>query len=72
MRATRTMSLATLGLFTVSPSCWAERLRKNVMVSWSATGDCVGDECRPRLVGFIDSKDVRVLDITLNQPAYWW
>ena len=45
---------------------------KNVMVSWNDTGDCLGDECRPRLVGFIDSKDVRIHDITLNQPAYWW
>jgi polygalacturonase len=55
------------GAFVVAPN-----ERKNVMVSWNATGDCVGDECRPRLVGFIDSKDVRVHDITLNQPAYWW
>ncbi|XP_073013366.1 probable polygalacturonase [Typha latifolia] len=45
--------------------------RKNVMVSWNQTGDCEGDECRPRLVGFIDSKDVKVWDVTLNQPAYW-
>ncbi|ONK68498.1 uncharacterized protein A4U43_C05F12350 [Asparagus officinalis] len=41
------------------------------MVSWNQTGDCEGDECRPRLVGFIGSKNVRVWDITLNQPAYW-
>ncbi|KAD3338580.1 hypothetical protein E3N88_34101 [Mikania micrantha] len=27
--------------------------RKNVMVSWNQTGACSGDECRPRLVGFI-------------------
>lgn len=46
--------------------------RKNVMVSWNATGSCRGDECRPRLVGFIDSVDVVVSDVTLNQPAYWW
>ncbi|WOL12058.1 hypothetical protein Cni_G20822 [Canna indica] len=45
--------------------------RKNVMVSWNATGLCRGDECRPRLVGFIDSADVVVADVTLNQPAYW-
>ncbi|KAK3130393.1 hypothetical protein QOZ80_6BG0492950 [Eleusine coracana subsp. coracana] len=45
--------------------------KKNIMVSWNATGDCQGDECRPRLVGFIDSKDVKIHDITLNQPAYW-
>lgn len=45
---------------------------KNVMVSWNQTGDCEGDECRPRLVGFIDCKDVRVWNVTLNQPAYWW
>ncbi|CAL9111729.1 unnamed protein product [Musa textilis] len=45
--------------------------RKNVMVSWNATGSCRGDECRPRLVGFIDSVDVVVSDVTLNQPAYW-
>lgn len=55
------------GAFVVTPS-----EVKNVMVSWNATGDCLGDECRPRLVGFIDSKDVRIHDITLNQPAYWW
>jgi polygalacturonase len=48
-----------------------ENERKNVMVSWNATGKCSGDECRPRLVGFLDSKDVNVWDITLNQPAYW-
>lgn len=47
-------------------------VRKNVMVSWNRTGACLGDECRPRLVGFLDSQDVRVWDITLNQPAYWW
>lgn len=46
--------------------------RKNVMVSWNRTGACLGDECRPRLVGFIGSKDVRIWDITLNQSAYWW
>ncbi|XP_039130128.1 probable polygalacturonase [Dioscorea cayenensis subsp. rotundata] len=45
--------------------------RKNIMVSWNSTGDCLGDECRPRLVGFIDSTDVRVWNVTLNQPAYW-
>ncbi|KAK8935308.1 hypothetical protein KSP39_PZI013985 [Platanthera zijinensis] len=45
--------------------------RKNVMVSWNQTGSCLGDECRPRLIGFLDSKEVRVWDITLNQPAYW-
>ncbi|KAJ4799564.1 Pectin lyase-like superfamily protein [Rhynchospora pubera] len=48
-----------------------ENERKNVMVSWNATGKCLGDECRPRLVGFLDSKDVKVSDLTLNQPAYW-
>ncbi|KAK8956123.1 hypothetical protein KSP40_PGU017026 [Platanthera guangdongensis] len=47
-------------------------VRKNVMVSWNQTGSCLGDECRPRLIGFLDSKEVRVWDITLNQPAYWW
>ncbi|KAL0922728.1 hypothetical protein M5K25_006740 [Dendrobium thyrsiflorum] len=46
-------------------------VRKNVMVSWNRTGACLGDECRPRLVGFVDSNEVRVWDITLNQPAYW-
>jgi polygalacturonase len=56
------------GAFVVTPS-----EVKNVMVSWNTTGDCQRvDECRPRLVGFIDSKDVRIHDITLNQPAYWW
>ncbi|KVI03522.1 Glycoside hydrolase, family 28 [Cynara cardunculus var. scolymus] len=46
--------------------------RKNVMVSWNQTGACTGDECRPRLVGFIRSKNVRVWDIHLTEPAYWW
>ena len=55
------------GAFVITPNA-----QKNIMVSWNVTGDCEGDECRPRLVGFIDSKDVRIHDITLNQPAYWW
>lgn len=46
--------------------------RKNVMVSWNQTGDCLGDECRPRLVGFLRSKNVRVWNVNLIQPAYWW
>ena len=46
--------------------------QKNVMVSWNTMGHCRGDECRPRLVGFVDSEDVTVHDIPLNQPAYWW
>lgn len=45
--------------------------RKNVMVSWNTTGACLGDECRPRLVGFIDCKNVKVWNITLTEPAYW-
>ncbi|GMH08185.1 hypothetical protein Nepgr_010025 [Nepenthes gracilis] len=45
--------------------------RKNVMVSWNKTGACYGDECRPRLVGFIRCKNVGVWDIKLIQPAYW-
>ncbi|CAI0377113.1 unnamed protein product [Linum tenue] len=44
---------------------------KNVMVSWNATGDCLGDECRPRLVGFIGCTNVRVWNVTFTQPAYW-
>lgn len=46
--------------------------RKNVMVSWNETGACLGDECRPRLVGFIGCRNVRIWDISFNQPAYWW
>ncbi|KAF3773302.1 Exo-poly-alpha-D-galacturonosidase [Nymphaea thermarum] len=46
--------------------------RKNVMVSWNATGSCRGDECRPRLVGFVDCQNIRVWDVRLTQPAYWW
>lgn len=46
--------------------------RKNVMVSWNETGACLGDECRPRLVGFIGCKNVRIWDVSFNQPAYWW
>lgn len=45
--------------------------RKNVMVSWNQTGDCLGDECRPRLIGFLGCKNVKVFNVTLNQPAYW-
>ena len=45
---------------------------KNVMVSWNETGACLGDECRPRLVGFLGSRNVRVWNIHLNEPAYWW
>ncbi|KAL8142915.1 hypothetical protein V2J09_015947 [Rumex salicifolius] len=45
--------------------------RKNVMVSWNKTGECYGDECRPRLVGFIGCGNVTVSDVKLNQPAYW-
>lgn len=45
--------------------------KKNVMVSWNKTGACLGDECRPRLVGFIDSQNVRVWNVKLMEPAYW-
>ncbi|KAL1312370.1 hypothetical protein HN51_038987 [Arachis hypogaea] len=45
--------------------------RKNVMVSWNQTGACSGDECRPRLIGFVDCNHVRVSNISLNHPAYW-
>lgn len=46
--------------------------RKNVMVSWNQTGACSGDECRPRLIGFIRCRNVRVWDVKLIEPAYWW
>lgn len=46
--------------------------KKNVMVSWNQTGACLGDECRPRLVGFIGCKNVRLWNLSLSQPAYWW
>lgn len=46
--------------------------RKNVMVSWNTSGDCLGDECRPRLVGFLRTRNVRVWNVNLLQPAYWW
>lgn len=45
--------------------------RKNVMISWNATGDCLGDECRPRLIGFLDCTNVHVSHIHLTDPAYW-
>ncbi|XXG56557.1 hypothetical protein AAC387_Pa03g3940 [Persea americana] len=45
--------------------------RKNVMVSWNKTGKCYGDECRPRLIGFLDSRNVRVWNVNLIEPAYW-
>jgi len=46
--------------------------KKNVMVSWNRTGACLGDECRPRLVGFLGCTNVRVGNVTLREPAYWW
>lgn len=46
--------------------------RKNVMVSWNQTGECEGDECRPRLVGFIGCRNVRVWGVRFDQPALWW
>lgn len=46
--------------------------RKNVMVSWNKTGACLGDECRPRLVGFIGCRNVEIWDLKLHEPAYWW
>ncbi|KAK1288180.1 hypothetical protein QJS10_CPB19g01041 [Acorus calamus] len=46
--------------------------RKNVMVSWNGTGmGCLGDECRPRLVGFLGCEGVAVSGIRFVQPAYW-
>uniref|UniRef100_A0A7N0UV94 Rhamnogalacturonase A/B/Epimerase-like pectate lyase domain-containing protein n=1 Tax=Kalanchoe fedtschenkoi TaxID=63787 RepID=A0A7N0UV94_KALFE len=45
--------------------------RKNVMVSWNKTGACFGDECRPRLVGFLRCRNVKVWDVLLTEPAYW-
>eukprot|EP00250_Pteridium_aquilinum_P010066 c19130_g1_i1 orf=64-1611(-) len=44
---------------------------KNVMVSWNQTGACYGDECRPRLIGFLDCRRVRIWNLQLHQPAYW-
>lgn len=46
--------------------------KKNVMKSWNRTGKCLGDECRPRLIGFVDSVNVRVWNVSLVNPAYWW
>uniref|UniRef100_A0A0D6R5Q4 Pectate lyase superfamily protein domain-containing protein n=1 Tax=Araucaria cunninghamii TaxID=56994 RepID=A0A0D6R5Q4_ARACU len=45
--------------------------KKNVMVSWNATGDCLGDECRPRLLGFLGCQNVHLWNIHLKDPAYW-
>ncbi|XP_049394097.1 probable polygalacturonase At3g15720 [Solanum stenotomum] len=45
--------------------------KKNVMVSWNHTGACLGDECRPRLVGFISCRNIKVSDVRLIEPAYW-
>lgn len=44
---------------------------KNAMVSWNVTGNCLGDECRPRLVGFVNCKNVHIWNMFLEQPAYW-
>ena len=46
--------------------------KKNVMVSWNQTGACLGDECRPRLLGFIGCRNVHISHVNLIQPAYWW
>lgn len=46
--------------------------KKNIMVSWNETGKCDGDECRPKLIGFLDSTGVKVEGINLLQPALWW
>ncbi|GBG63643.1 hypothetical protein CBR_g38954 [Chara braunii] len=48
-----------------------ERPEKHVMVSWNETGQCTGPECRPRLIGFLDSVDVLIRDVQLHEPAYW-
>ncbi|XP_009615801.1 probable polygalacturonase isoform X2 [Nicotiana tomentosiformis] len=45
--------------------------KKNVMVSWNHTGACLGDECRPRLVGFIGCRNIEISDVRLIEPAYW-
>lgn len=45
--------------------------RKNVMVSWNESRACLGDECRPRLVGFIGCRNVKIWNVRLIQPAYW-
>lgn len=62
------------GVVDGQSSAFVERFdeKKNVMVSWNRTGACSGDECRPRLVGFIGCNNVRVWNVTLTQPAYWW
>lgn len=46
--------------------------RKNVMVSWNSTDACLGDECRPRLIGFVNCKNVHIWNLVLQDPAYWW
>lgn len=45
--------------------------KKNVMVSWNRTGACLGDECRPRLVGFIGCRNVNIWNVRFTHPAYW-
>ncbi|XP_019240007.1 PREDICTED: probable polygalacturonase isoform X1 [Nicotiana attenuata] len=45
--------------------------KKNVMVSWNYTGACLGDECRPRLVGFIGCRNIDISDVRLIEPALW-
>lgn len=45
---------------------------KNVMVSWNTTGACLGDECRPRLTGFINCKNVHIWNVSFEEPPYWW
>jgi hypothetical protein len=46
--------------------------RKNVMVSWNTTDACHGNECRPRLIGFVNCKNVHIWNLLLQEPPLWW
>ncbi|KAL9232791.1 hypothetical protein vseg_007858 [Gypsophila vaccaria] len=46
-------------------------VKKNVMLSWNHTGACLGDECRPRLLGFVGCRNLTLSNLTFLQPAYW-
>lgn len=45
--------------------------RKNVMVSWNTTDACHGNECRPRLIGFVNCKNVHIWNLLLQEPPLW-
>ena len=44
---------------------------KYVMRSWAGEGGCTGEECRPRLIGFKNSTNIKIEDVHLRQSVDW-